>query len=272
VNGVQANTAGHLRLPDGGQLAYEVHGAQHTSIPLLLIRPLGGTMALWGTFRTRLSQELRVISFDLRASKREGPLLTEHLARDALALLDGLGVSRAHVFGISLGGMAATWLAALAPGRVAKLCLASTPIRGLELSRAGLLRGLGMLACFARPRSHVEPGLVKRTLSHSFVRAHPSEVSRIEQSVRAQSSERADLLRLARAGFAHDARDLVSSIEAPTLVLAGKRDHMLGQPAMRELALAIPGAHFELIDTAGHDLTLEEPVLTAALLCRFLST
>jgi pimeloyl-ACP methyl ester carboxylesterase len=256
-------------MPDGGQLAYEVHGAQHPGIPLLLVRPLGGKMALWGTFRARLSQELRVISFDLRASQRAGPLRTQHLAADGIALLDGLGVSRAHVFGISLGGMAATWLAAHAPDRVVKLCLASTPLRGLELSRTGLLGGLGLLACFARPRSHVESGLVKRTLSRSFVRTHPCEVSRIEQSVRAQSAERADLLRLAWAGFAHDARKIVSKIEAPTLVLAGQRDHMLTQPAMRELATAIPSAHFEGVETAGHDLTLEEPLLTATRLCRF---
>jgi 3-oxoadipate enol-lactonase len=262
--------AGVLRLPDRGQLAYEVHGQQHSGVPLLLVRPLGGRMALWGQFRARLATRLRVISFDLCASGRAERVSTARLAADGIALLDRLGVSRAHVFGISLGGMTATWLAALAPDRLAKLCLASTPLRGLELSRTGVRRGLGLSACFARPRASVEPGLVKRTLSRSFVRSHPDEVSWIEQTVRAQSASRSELLRLAWAGVAHDARRVAGLIKAPTLVLAGPLDHMLAPPAARELACAIDGARFELIEAAGHDLTLEQPLRTATRLCEFL--
>src|SRR5690242_17456187 len=103
------------RLPDGGEIAYQVHGREHGDPPVLLIRPLGGSMQLWGAFLTVLSQTLRVVSFDYRGAGQSSAdptwVSTRGLARDSLRVLDHLGIGRAHVFGESLGGMTATWLA-----------------------------------------------------------------------------------------------------------------------------------------------------------------
>ncbi len=264
---------GFTRLPDGGEIAYEICGQSHGGIPVLLICPLGGSMALWGTFRELLSEDLRVISFDLRGTGHSSPdpawVSTRSLARDGLRVLAQLGVERAHVFGISLGGMTATWLAILAPARVARLCLASAPARGLELSRAGLRRELALAACFARPRDEVEASLVDRILSPRFREHHPDEVRGIERCLRARPASRVALFKHALAAMLHDARGELGHIRAPTLVLAGEDDALLGTEAPRALAAGIPRSTFEIVADSGHDLALEQPLVTGTRVSQF---
>ena len=224
-------------------------------------------MTLWGSFRALLAEKLRVISFDYRGSGRSSAdppwVSTRGLARDALGLLDHLAVRRAHAFGVSLGGMTATWLGILAPARIAKLCIASAPARGLSLTRAGLRRDLGMAACFLQRGGEVEAALVDRILSGAFRRAHPEEARRMEDLVRAEPASRVALLKHSLAGVLHDAHRQLRSIQAPTLVLAGANDTLLGTEAPRALAAAIPNATFELIADAGHAVALEQPIVTA---------
>ncbi len=265
--------AGFAKLPDGGQIAYEIHGRAHGGIPILLIRPLGGTMALWRTFSALLSEKFRVLSFDFRGCGSSSPVSvwvsTEGLARDSLGVLAHLGVPRAHVFGVSLGGMAATWLAILAPTRVAKLCIASAPARGLELSHSSIRHDLALAGCFARLGKDVEAALVKRILSRPFRTAHPDEVLRIERIVRAEPGSRVALLKHALAGMLHDARRELHRIEAQTLVLAGQNDDLLGTKPSHALSDAIPHSTFEIIADSGHALTLEQPIVTATRVSQF---
>jgi 3-oxoadipate enol-lactonase len=260
-------------LRDGAVIAHEVQGQEHAGVPVLLVRPLGGTIALWGLFRDLLAKHFRVISFDYRGAGQPNAQAalrsTRGFARDALDVLDGLQVEQAHVFGISLGGMVATWLAADAPARVRRLCLASTAARGLELSHASLRRELSLVACFAKPRDEVEVSMVDRILSARFRQAQPEACQQIEALVRARRTSRLSLVEHALAGLLHDARGVLSSIGAPTLVLAGERDALVGTEAPRELARALPHATFEVIADAGHDVTLEQPVVTAARVSAF---
>lgn len=258
----------------GGRVAHEVAGARHGGTPVLLIRPLGGTMALWGPFRARLAETRRVLAFDYRGAGTSSPAAafttTRRLADDALCVLDDLGVARAHVFGISLGGMVATWLAVLAPTRVDRLILASAPAWGLALSRAGLRRARSLAACLARPRDEIEACLVDRILSRRFRAAHPDELRRIEALAAAAPTSRTALAKLAMAGLLHDARGSLRHVAAPTLVLAGSNDELLGIEPQRALAAGILGAAFAVVDDSGHDLTLEQPRITAARVAAFL--
>ena len=260
-------------VPGGGQIAYQTSGHGHGGPPVLLIRPLGGSMALWGPFGAALAETHRIIAFDHRGSGRSSaaPLMTTTagLARDSLHLLDHPGIDRARVFGISLGGMVATWVSFIAPARVTKLCLAAAPARGLALSRAGLGRGLSLAACLARPSHEIEACLIHRILSRRFREAHPAEVRQIEQRAGEAPTSRAGLVQLALAGALHDARRYLARIHAPTLVLAGGDDALLGTEAPRALAAAITGAELAIIAGSGHDLTLEQPIATAARVAAF---
>jgi pimeloyl-ACP methyl ester carboxylesterase len=264
---------GFARLPGGGVIAYQVRGRRRANTPVLLIRPLGGSMALWGSFRTALAEQHRVVSFDHPGCGRSSlvwtSVTTRGLAACAARVLDHLAIPRAHVFGISLGGMAATWLG-VDRARVVSLCLASTPARGIEFNRAGLRRELGLAACLARPEEEVEAALVHRVLSRRFREVEPEAVRNIERQLRATApTSRRALVMHAVAGLLHDARGKLQLIEAPTLVLAAQNDTLLGVTAPRELADDIPGSVFEVVPCSGHDLTLERPHVTAARVADF---
>jgi pimeloyl-ACP methyl ester carboxylesterase len=115
----------------------------------------------------------------------------------------------------------------------------------------------------------VEPHLVARILSRRFREGHPEEVRRIERTVRAEPSTRTALIKHAVAGLLHDARRELCRIQAPTLVLAGESDHLLGVEPPRALAATIPGAVFEILAASGHDVTLEQPIAAATRVARF---
>lgn len=247
-------------------IAWRARGDRDAS-PLLLIRPLGGSMALWGRFEELLAAHLRVVSFDARGSgaSRGAPRASiRSLATDALSVLDAAAIDRAHVFGISLGSLVAMGLALQAPARVRSLVLASTTSRGLAFERAGLSRGLGFARCFARTPRHAEECLVARVLSPEFHAAHPMEAARLAKLAGRVPTAKSTLAAHLFAAARWNARSQLSAVRAPTLVLAGDRDHLLGMDAGCDVARAIPRALRVVVRDAGHDLTLENADATAA--------
>jgi len=254
------------RLPDGGRLAYLDRGAGE---PVLLLRPVGGSMLAWARFADALAERLRVIAFDPRGAaggSSPAPLCTttRSMARDALALLDHLEFTRAHVYGISLGGMVASWLAIDAPARVETLTLASTLPCGTEVSKHAASRGIAIAKCLLRSPHEAEACMAVRILSREFREAHPDEVARIQALARAQPATHRGLLSLLAAAAFHDVRARLSEIGAPTLVLIGEYDPFLTLPSQRELLRGIHQASFEIILGAGHDVSVEAPETTAA--------
>lgn len=264
---------GFAAIGGGEELAYEIRGLRNSGLPLLLVRPLGGSMALWGPFRDALASERRVITFDLpglgRSKGASARTSTTALARDSLALLDHLGVERAHVFGISLGGMVATWIAILAPSRVAALCIASAPARGLRLSRAALRRAVETGVCFLRSGDAVEVIMVRQILSTPFRSSQPERALAVLDEVRRHPAPRVAVLKYLLAGARHDARRHLRDIVAPTLVLTGACDNLLPRAAVDALTSGLPVARSEVIADAGHALTVEQPLATAALVAQF---
>jgi 3-oxoadipate enol-lactonase len=252
-------------LPDGGRLAYDIAGEGPA---LLLMRPLGGSRVSWDGFATLLAMRARVVSFDPRGvgDSSAAPLWcsTRGMARDALCLLDHLQLNEAHVYGISLGGMVASWLAVDAAERVGKLVLASTLPRGLEAHAPGGTLGLwSMLRCLAKPAGEAEACLATHILSPQFRRERPEAVRRVQQLARQKPASHRAFLALAKAAASHDVRARLSSIRAETLVLIGEYDPLLTVESQRELLAGLPRAEYELIAGAGHDLSVEAPEPTA---------
>src|SRR4029079_761840 len=89
---------------------------------VVLSRPLGATLAMWQPQVPELARRFRVVRYDLRGHGRSpvppGPYDIADLGGDLLALLDRLAVARAHLVGLSLGGMVSLWVAAHHPSRV----------------------------------------------------------------------------------------------------------------------------------------------------------
>src|SRR5918992_2095866 len=115
--------------PDGVRLYHEVHG-QADAAPMVLLEGMGGDIPGWRRNIPTLARELRVIAFDFRGNGNSdeppGPCTMATFVDDTVALLDELGIERAHVYGQSFGGMVAQELALTTPDRVRTLILACT--------------------------------------------------------------------------------------------------------------------------------------------------
>lgn len=262
------------RLPSGRQLSYRVTAAVNHRAPILLHRPLGGSMRLWGDFVDGLARHHQVIAFNPLgvddASDVPCNYTTRRMADDAVSLLDHLGVARAHVFGLSLGGMVASWMAIDAPKRLASLVLASTIPQPTAISLDGLRRVVVMFrwAALAGPAAQV--ALLHRILSPEFCKLHPAKVAELERTVSRIRSKRRNLINLSLAAATHHA-DLQQLPQAlPTLLLFGAHDPLAGAKAREELQREVPFAQKIILANSGHDLSLEQPSLTADCVTRFL--
>ena len=113
------------------EIYYEEHGSGE---PLLLIMGWGGNTATWNPQLEGLAEQYRVIAFDNRGAGRtkapDSPYTIPQMAADTAGLLHALGVPKAHVFGISMGGMVAQELALGYPELVGSLILGCTSAGG----------------------------------------------------------------------------------------------------------------------------------------------
>jgi 3-oxoadipate enol-lactonase len=118
-----------LTRPDGVRLYYELHGPDDAP-PLILLEGMGGDIPGWRRNIPELASELRVIAHDLRGNgngdEPPGPATMGTFVDDTLALLDELGIERAHVYGQSFGGMVAQEMALTKLERLRTLILGGT--------------------------------------------------------------------------------------------------------------------------------------------------
>jgi len=219
--------------------------------PLLLGGSLGTAMAMWEPQVAPLAEHLRVIRYDHRGHGASpvpaGPYEIEDLGRDVLALMDRLGLERASVGGVSIGGMVAMWLGANAPDRVDRLVLCFTsahlPPASAWADRAAAVREAGTTEVVA-------DAVVARWLTPAFAAENPDT----------QAWLRAMLLATDPEGYAAscgvierlDLRAALPSIAAPTLVISGSDDEATPPEHQRALADAIPSARLETLSPAAH--------------------
>jgi 3-oxoadipate enol-lactonase len=255
---------------NGTRLYHEVHG---DGPPLLLLAGLPQTVADWFPFASRLAERFRVVALDNRGNGRsdcpEGWYTIPLYVEDAVALLDRLGIERAHVFGLSMGGMIAQELALRHPDRVDRLVLGCTHCGG----RRAIPPGPEVQAAFGVETRDWE-GRIRTLapfgLSERFKAAHPDdfEAFLVRKARDAQPYEA--YRRTLGAILRHDSFDRLPGIRHPTLVLTGSDDVVVPVANAELLARTIPGAELGIIPGAGHLFYVEEPDLTLAALHRFL--
>lgn len=250
-------------------VAHSVAGPSGAPV-VVLSNSLGATRAMWDPQVPALAERFRVVTYDTRghggSPAPAGPYALDDLVDDVVALLDSLGVARAHVAGLSLGGMTALRLAAREPDRVAGLAVlcssARTEPQGF-LDRAALARSEGT-ASFA-------PAVVSRWLTPPFAAGHPDLVARLEAMVAGADDEGYAACAEVVAGI-----DLVADlgrIGAPTLVVAGAEDPALPPAHQEQIAAGISGAQLLTVSPGAHLANLEQPQqVTSALLAHFEST
>jgi pimeloyl-ACP methyl ester carboxylesterase len=188
------------------------------------------------------------------------------MAGDAVALLDALGIRKAHVAGASLGGAIAQTMAIEHPGRVRSLTsmMSSTGNRSVGQAAPELLREV-----FGGPRAVTRDEVIARTLRISRAAGSPGyprdETEIAERARRAydRSYDPPGTVRQAIALVASgDRTERLRLLEIPTLVIHGLADRMCDVSGGRATAEAIPGAELFLIEGMGHDLppALRSPI------------
>jgi len=256
----------------------ENHGAriywdeQGQGAPVLLIMGLGWTSAMWHRTRPILVKQYRTVALDNRGVGRSdaptGPYSIALMASDAAAVLDAAGIERAHIFGVSMGGMIAQELALQYPDRVRSLILGCTAAGGPHAVRAD---------------SEVLQALFRRGLTpDEFAESmnpfiyHPSTPRELveEDMILRRKWYPTDIGFLAQLQgiMGWEAYSRLPRIAAPTLVVHGDSDRLI-PPANGDLiAKRIPEAKLVLIPNASHIFSTDRPAVTHCPVLEFLSS
>ena len=249
------------------QMYYEVNGE---GFPLVMIMGLSGSLDWWDPSMIQgLSKNLRTIMFDNRGAGRtdasDGEYTIRLFADDVAGLMDALGISRAHVLGISMGGMIAQELVLNYPEKVEKLVLCSTTCGGeRSIQASDETINMMMSAGSASSAEERARGVVPLVFSKEFVDRNPDQIeSFLQRILRAPTSPETTLRQLG-AIMSFSTFDRLSGVKAPTLVLHGKRDILIPTENGPILAKAIPGAKLVLLEKSAHGLTedIEEATKT----------
>jgi len=191
-------------------------------------------------YRT-LAKDYTVWAFSRRNRLREG-CTTRDMARDQVQAMDLLGIQRADLLGVSMGGMIAQHLAADFPERVGKLVLVVTAARPNPLLREAMeewaeLAGQGDHTAFMESN-------LRRIYSETYYRKNKWMLPLLGKLTKPVSYNRFFLQ--AEACSSHDAWEQLPQITAPTLVMGGEKDNCLGAEPSREIASRIPGAELKM--------------------------
>jgi 3-oxoadipate enol-lactonase len=235
-------------ISDDAQLRVE-HTPRPGAPALLLLNAIGTTLEMWDPQVQAFSERYELIRFDTRGhggsttgTAREYTI--DRLARDAVAVLDGCGIARAHLCGLSLGGMVSMHLATRWPDRVLKATLCNTSPHMLSRdawqTRIQAVEREGMKG--------VVEGVLQRWFTPAFHRDHPEEVDRIRRML--LDANPTGYMACLAAIRDMDQRETIRSITATTLVIGGKHDPGTTPADAELIALSIPGATLKLLDCA----------------------
>jgi len=247
---------------DGVKIYYEEHG---TGSPLLLAYGIGGNAGMWAPNVPALAGRYRLILWEPRGHARSespedpGRVTFGHWVLDLHDLLDHLGLRRAVVGGLSLGGGIATRLALQHPDRVTALVVVDSS------SAAGLPLGVDNLVMRARSiKVTLEGGM--DAMADFAIASNPNVAGRLRLDPSARQEIFDYYRRLTPIGYANSLRallqmdyitDRLSEVRAPTLLVCGDEDPSLGP--MRVMQEKIKDARFVLLSPAGHFGNRDQP-------------
>jgi len=237
--------------------------------PMLLIQGMSATHMTWGRpFLDRLERGFECVVFDNRgmglSGQAELPFEIADLAGDTLALLDALGIERAHVVGISMGGMIAQELALAHPERIRTLTLGATYCGGPEgtLMAFDDLKMLGA-AMASGERKRVFRAMWEINLSPAF-REDEARFAEFCEMGSALPAPRQVIVQQMRACGAHDTSERLAGLEVPVQVIHGTADRLLRVENGIQIA-SLLSVEPQLLEGVGHMFWWEQPERSAAL-------
>jgi 3-oxoadipate enol-lactonase len=251
---------------DGQRIAYRVEGPAARPV-LMLSNSIATDMSMWDGLMPRLLERIRVLRYDMRGHGASdvpvGAYSMDRLGRDAVELLDAVGLERVHFLGLSLGGMVGQWLGIHASERIDHLVLAHT-------------------AAYLGPAADWEP-TIRRILAASPGENAETFLGNWFPAAMRQGDDpairpfRTVLLGTESTGIAGamaavrdmDLRRTIALIQRPTLVVGGQFDTVTRAEHSEQIAVTIPGAKLVLLP-AVHLSNVELPEVFLGELAGFL--
>lgn len=239
----------------GMDVACRVEGPENAPA-LVLVHGILADHRVWDAVAQRLSPRFRIVRYDVRghggSSAPPGPYTMEQLADDVPAILDALGIAKAHFAGSSMGGMLGQQVGIRHGGRLLSLTLANTA------AQQGAPQAWQDRIDTAR-QSGIAPladSTLQRWFTPAYLQSQPQEVARIRDILLGTSVE-------GFAGCAAAVRDLANlqqlpQIRVPTLVIVGSEDKGTPPELGRQIAEAIPNARLVTLPAA-HQAAIEVP-------------
>jgi aminoacrylate hydrolase len=241
----------HIKLRDGAELYYEKQGS---GPPLFLVPGLGGDGRFWGDNVAALARQFTVVVHDHRGTARSTlskiTYSVPQMADDALQLIDALGYPKVHWCGHSTGGAMGQVLAIDHSDRIDRLVLSSTWARTdaffcrLFEVRALLLKELG-------PVAYLKASALALNMP-SWVRDHDADLAAAEAKAHETIPVPEIVLSRIAAIVAHDRRDQLQKVRAPTLAICARDDTVTPLYFTEELVRLVPGARAYVLADGGH--------------------
>jgi 3-oxoadipate enol-lactonase len=245
---------------NGAVLRYEMSGEGDEV--LVLIHHMGGTLESWAEILPQLNHTRRVLRFDMRGAglseKIRGTADIDVLVSDISALLDALGIKgKVSAVGIAIGGAVAIRFAARYGERVNSIVVTS-PATGIPVER--------------RPRTlkfadNVEQQGIRALADEIMTRTYPVVLrsnSKAFEDARSQliSNDSASLAGFYRMLAHLEMEEDFPKVRCATLVLAGSHDEIRPPSGVEKLALSLPNARFQVLES-GHIMSVQSPQLLA---------
>jgi 3-oxoadipate enol-lactonase len=253
---------------EGTELHYERRGAGE---PLLLVQGMTGHSLHWGEpFLTALERDFELVLYDHRGVGRsapfDAPFTIADLAADAAELIEALEIERAHVLGISMGGMIAQELALTAPERVETLTLGCTYCggEGSRFTDDAIVQDIAAAILSGDAERKIRTGW-----SYNVSREYAVGEGNLERFTEVAELYPVPLpvvIAQVQAILAHDTSARLAQIVAPTLVVHGTEDQLLPVSNGELVAGLIPDARLELLEGVGHLFFWEQPERAAQLI------
>lgn len=243
---------------NGTQMEYIRFGSGNRTLIMLPglgdgLRTMKGTALPMAIMYRDFAREYTVYGFSRLSTLPQG-YTTRDMARDQKVAMHLLGIEKADIFGVSMGGMIAQHLAADYPDKVDRLILAVTAARPNPMIQACIQEWIGQAQ--ANDHAALIDSNLRLIYSQEYYRKNKAFIPMISAMTKPKSYDR--FLVQANACLIHDCYDKLPSITAPTLVLGGEQDAVVGPEPSREIAARIPNAQLKMYKNWGHGLYDEE--------------
>lgn len=227
--------------------------------PLVLIHGMGGDATEWAHITPELSKETRCIALDLRghgkSEKPDQPYTQDMFADDVATLLDTLGIDKAYICGISMGGFVALKAALNHPEKVKGLILidsaARMPAKSIEVAGRW-----GKVFAEEGLEAYIEAE-IKDIFHPMFARRHKDAIDAFAESMRTRDSS--TIVRIQQ-GYMKSPPIMdkdIKKIKVPTLIIHGREDEVVPAEEAEFMHEEIPNSQIAIIPFGGHGVLLE---------------